>query len=222
MIDNKYINKDICTKCGGKCCKKSGCTYYVSDFESLKLEYLEQELDKGYISVVATLMIREMDDDTVQISPFLYLRARNKNRGVIDLMSFKTECASLTSTGCTFPDNKRPSGGVYCMPNVNNELCENKDLENETQKWAPYQNILSRIVKRRTGKTVNAKIKEDVEELIFNYYTQNYDIAGRDEIDEIEKVIPYLKKFYKEEYCKALLRISKTPDYVLKLCNNKK
>ena len=28
----EYENKEICKKCGGFCCKKSGCDYFVSDF----------------------------------------------------------------------------------------------------------------------------------------------------------------------------------------------
>ena len=39
--DPKYENKEICKQCGGYCCKKSGCDYFVSDFESMKLYYLE-------------------------------------------------------------------------------------------------------------------------------------------------------------------------------------
>ena len=39
--DPKYENIELCKKCGGYCCKKSGCDYFVSDFENMKLEYLQ-------------------------------------------------------------------------------------------------------------------------------------------------------------------------------------
>lgn len=31
----EYENKELCAKCGGICCKKSGCDYFVSDFQSM-------------------------------------------------------------------------------------------------------------------------------------------------------------------------------------------
>lgn len=34
--------------------KKSGCDYFVSDFENMKLDYLETVLNTGRVSVVAT------------------------------------------------------------------------------------------------------------------------------------------------------------------------
>lgn len=31
----EYVNKDLCEKCGGYCCKKSGCDYGVDNFDIL-------------------------------------------------------------------------------------------------------------------------------------------------------------------------------------------
>ena len=42
---DKYENLEICKECGGYCCKKSGCDYFVSDLESMNLEYLESFLN---------------------------------------------------------------------------------------------------------------------------------------------------------------------------------
>lgn len=42
-------NKDICTKCGGKCCKKSGCDYFVSDFDLINKNRLLEILATGNV-----------------------------------------------------------------------------------------------------------------------------------------------------------------------------
>ena len=57
---NKYEDLEICKKCGGYCCKKSGCDYFVSDLESMKLEYLENLLDSGRVSIIATFNFRRL------------------------------------------------------------------------------------------------------------------------------------------------------------------
>ena len=47
--------------------------------------------------------------------------------------------------------------------------CHNSvNLLDELEKWRPYQKVLERIVKRYTGMSVHAKLKEDVENLIQN------------------------------------------------------
>ena len=35
-MGNIYINKDLCFKCKGSCCKVSGCMYMPSDFKKMK------------------------------------------------------------------------------------------------------------------------------------------------------------------------------------------
>ncbi|MBE6156719.1 MAG: hypothetical protein E7161_03125 [Firmicutes bacterium] len=48
-------NKDLCAKCGEKCFKARGCIYFVTDFESMKFDYLESILDTGRVSIKAQL-----------------------------------------------------------------------------------------------------------------------------------------------------------------------
>ena len=38
----KYINYEMCKKCGGVCCKQNGCVYAPSDFKSMKYPNLKQ------------------------------------------------------------------------------------------------------------------------------------------------------------------------------------
>lgn len=49
----EYENKELCSKCGGRCCKKSGCDYYVSDFKSIDKNTIIKVLETGNVSIVS-------------------------------------------------------------------------------------------------------------------------------------------------------------------------
>lgn len=110
---NKVEDKNMCAKCGGFCCKKCGCDYFVSDFDNLKLDYLLNVLSEGKISVVASLNFKRIQNGKLTCLPVLSLRARNNNKEVIDLLSFKTTCSQLTLGGCSYNLEERPSGGQH-------------------------------------------------------------------------------------------------------------
>ena len=50
-------NREICGKCGGKCCKKSGCDYSTKDFNDLSVNAIYKKLEEGNISIVSFLRI---------------------------------------------------------------------------------------------------------------------------------------------------------------------
>ena len=89
-----FENKDICSKCKGVCCKKSGCDYSASDFEHLNTNFLYEKLKEGKISIVSYQDFKQIKGKITSTS-FLYLRARNKNRDIVDLLSLKTTCLLL-------------------------------------------------------------------------------------------------------------------------------
>lgn len=115
-------NKEYCSKCGGYCCRKCGCDYSPADFEDLSFNGLLNTLNEGNISVVSTLDFRRINGKLI-MAPLLYLRARNINRDVIDLLSFKTTCSMLREDGCFYEYPERPTGGKNLVPAFKKELC---------------------------------------------------------------------------------------------------
>jgi len=168
MENNKFENKNICAKCGGRCCQKSGCDYFVEDFESMETKYLEEFLKQGFASIVAFLEFEKLNSGKIVVTPILILRARNTNRDIIDLVSFKTKCMSLTDTGCKFDITNRPSGGSTLIPKENGQCEESVDKLIELKKYLPYQRVLQRLVKKFTGLTFEAKLSQDMEKLFFD------------------------------------------------------
>lgn len=205
MENIKYENKNICAKCGGMCCKKSGCDYFVSDFKDMSTSYLENFLKQGHASIVALLNVDELNGKYI-IEPLLMIRARNKGRDIIDLVSMKTECMSLTENGCKFDITKRPSGGATFLPKEDGFCEETVSKLAEARKFIPYQKTLQRLVKRFTGMTYEAKIKEDVENLIYDLLSENFEGVHPFEIKEMLTFLPILLQAYPEEYVNAKKR----------------
>lgn len=206
----EYENKELCRECGGKCCKKSGCDYYPSDFEVLNKSAVLELLKTGNVSIVSALIFSKTKEGKDVVSPFLYLRARNEDRDVIDLFSMKRQCSMLTPTGCSYDLENRPAGGVNLIPGK--DIC--KPLLNqadELKKWTPYQNMLSKIVTRYTGKSVMEVLRDDVSNVFYQVLTKQFDGVDEMEVADIKSCMPHLSRCYLEEYKEARAKAKCSP-----------
>lgn len=200
----KIENKEMCKICGGYCCKKSGCDYAPSDFKALGVNDLAKILESGNISIVAALKFSFAKDKLIA-TPFLYLRARNKNREVVDLLSMKTTCSMLREDGCTYSYEERPSGGVNLVPKKNSkDIClPNKDPLSIMKGWESYQRPLGKLVKRITGLSVEEKLRQDVIQLFYDILCENFEGVMDAEIADIRGLVIHLLKVYPQEYKEA-------------------
>lgn len=196
----KNENLEICKQCQGYCCKKSGCDYIPDDFPELSLSFLLAKLYEGYISIVSAQDFKSLPNGQIVNTPFLYLRARNVNRPIVDLLSMKTQCASLTKMGCAFTYEQRPYGGKNLVP-VRDGICYPKEDPVELiKKWTDYQKVLSRAVKRITGKSVDEQLRQDVEQLFLDILLENFHGVSKRELEEIDDLLPVLIRAYPIEF----------------------
>lgn len=152
MDNDKIENKSICAKCGGACCKKSGCGYLASDFSSLSFESLKEKLDEGNISIKAVLYF---NSETNSLQKVLVLKARSVDKEIVDLFSASSQCKMLTPTGCVYPLALRPSLGAFVKPSLDrNCKISNKQQIDAVKDWLNYQKVLKRLVKFYTGKSM--------------------------------------------------------------------
>lgn len=206
----KLEDKNICKKCKGDCCKKSGCDYSTDDFQDLSMKALEEILKEGKTSIVAAVRVGETKAGKKFIIPYLYLRARNKNREVVDLISLKSQCSVLTETGCPYTLENRPSGGVNLIPSKIKGHCRplNDPLE-IVAGWEKYQILLAKMVKKLTGKTVDNKLREDTENLIYDIAMEHFDYVHDREKHEIMPLIRELADIYPLECKRGIIRAKK-------------
>lgn len=202
----KYEDRNICSSCGGLCCKKSGCDYYVEDFPSITKNEILKVLSTGSISIVGAVNIQRFGKKSVA-SPILYLRARNKDRDIIDLFSMKKTCSMLTDSGCSYDLQHRPSGGASLIPKKNSAgffHCAPAVNQLEAlKKWLPYQNLLGKIVKRYTGKSVDEVFKEDVERVFYEVLAEQFEGVTKLEVRDISETVLQLIDCFPREFKNA-------------------
>ena len=203
-MENKYENKELCAKCGGICCKKGGCQYSPTDFESLKFEYLYEQLQAGYISIVCVVDFVNLKGKLIA-NPMLYVKSRNEGRPIIDLLSMRTKCSALTDTGCMYDFKNRPSGGKNLIPGGTPDKCypEIHPLE-FIKMWQPQQQVLRKLVKRINGRTVEAQLEIDTYNLFKDVLARKFDGIAPEEIENILGMLPMLSQVYSEATKKAI------------------
>lgn len=157
----QFENREICTKCGGKCCKHMGCHYSPMDFKDLSYEGLKKEIDKGHISI--DWWNGNPFDDDRNISRVYYLRVRNIESEIVD-GSWGGRCSLLTENGCSLTFNDRPKGGRKLIPQ---EIGACKDLYTKKDcviEWYEYNETMTKLAKEY--KTEDSF--EDLLKLIFD------------------------------------------------------
>ena len=207
-------NKELCSRCGGKCCKKSGCDYSVNDFSDKTLAGFIEILNEGNISIVSSIRFSRNRDGKLLVEPILYLRARNINRDVIDLFSMKTTCSMLTDKGCSYDSKHRPSGGLNLIPSETHKCYPYKDPLSIVEGWHSYQRILEKIVKKYTGKSVYDKLKEDIENTLYDFLMGKVDGISIVEIKDMKDITPLLLEAYPD--------IAKRISHKIKISNYQK
>lgn len=215
-MEVQFENKEICKKCGF-CCQKCGCDYASDDFEKISYDFLYSVLMEGNISIVSFFDFKELSNGKLIANPFLYLRARNKNRPIVDLLSMKTECSQLGPNGCKYNLQNRPSGGVNLIPMEDNKCYSLKDPKEIVLTWDRYQNVLSRLVKRITGNSIYAQLSLDVENLFYDILNKNYAGVSKTELVDVARMIPFLSITHSEEYRRANKKFNENNKIKLKI-----
>lgn len=205
-MENKYINEEMCKECGGRCCKKGGCQYAPTDFENLKFNYLLEKLNEGYISIVAALDVNNINGRSY-VTPYLYVKSRNVGRPVVDLYSLRTRCSALSDTGCMYDSEHRPSGGLNLIPakDEKGRCCyPEKDPMEFIQMWQPHQNVLRKLIKQLTGKSAEAKLKEDIYNVFLDIFYYRFEGVSKEELREVLNDTLMLQMNFQQEYVNAV------------------
>lgn len=193
-------NKDICRQCGGFCCKKSGCDYASTDFKNLGINNLYSILLEGRISIVSAISFEKLNNGKLFANPILFLRARNIDRPIVDLLSMKKTCSQLTKDGCSYEHDNRPAGGRNLVPALNRKCYSELPQMEIINTWNSYQRTLSRLVKKITGNTVDEQFRIDVENLFIDILNQNFDGVNEIELMDIKSLLPHLMNAFPQEY----------------------
>lgn len=207
----KNENKDMCKLCGGMCCLKCGCDYSANDFADLSYEGIKRELSVGDKSIVCFMDFKKDVYGKYFAIPFLYVRARNTGRDIVDLISMKKKCAVLIDTGCSHDYEHRPEGGRNLIPckKLGEPCLPMNDPFDIVKTWQPYQKVLKRIVKEYTKMDFKKRINLDVEDLFYDVLMENYQDVSVLERIELKSFVVMLAQAFPNELHNANVRYEK-------------
>ncbi len=133
-IREKTVNPKMCEKCGGRCCKQCGCSYFPEDFPDLSFEAIYRKISLNEVTIDTLYFLESLYNPLDE--PVYYLRVANKKGG---------GCIFLTDTGCKFSYEERPAGGRLLVPFWSG--CYYLYSEKEfIEKWMPYQKLLKDLI----------------------------------------------------------------------------
>lgn len=156
----KNTNYDMCKECGGACCKETGCMYVVDDFKPFNFRTIKSALDSGKVSLGS----QPIQFRAHQWSIILFLRARNKNGDIIDLVSKGGPCMMLDENGCTYSEEERPSLGLAIKPTKLGGPCGIQGGEQYMMEWINNYSQLQNFVTKYTNKDVYDLFMEELNE----------------------------------------------------------
>ncbi len=151
---NKYkqIDHSICAKCGGRCCKNSGCYYSTRDFKEISFESLAIHLLKGYTSIVG------IESELSGYDNSLVLKTRNVGQSIVDIGTpVSSQCILLGKSGCSLDDTKRPYGGRALIPQEGHSCIAGYTFREAVAEWMPYQGLLFQLVQCFMGNDIPFK-----------------------------------------------------------------
>lgn len=197
----KLEDKELCKKCGGRCCKNAGCDFSAQDFKEISIDELQKQIDSGKISIVVDVILNEKKE----LKFFLSVKMRNVGAPAIDFINFMPQpCSALTDEGCTFTFEDRPSGGRNLIP-MTSVACFY--IEDVYYTWEPYQNILEQLVILNTGLTAEEKTRERIEDIFYEYFQiGRFDFRNSDFSRFLSFFPPEKLVFFRNEIARALKR----------------
>lgn len=140
-----FENKEICSKCGGQCCKSMPGIFSPDDFEEVSINTLLPLLKTGKYTFESQFFKNKC---------VYFLRPSVRNfEGCIrsGRSSFYTSgsCTFLTDLGCELSAEKRPYECKNLEPNNNkDQKCKFHGINNDKTilKWNKYQDLIEEIL----------------------------------------------------------------------------
>ena len=140
-------NKQICSKCGGSCCKQMPGSCYPSDFGLPgNLDKLRKAINSGNYCIDWWEGDPRENKTEYEDRNCYYVRPATKDKvGVKYDPSWGGECVFLTEDGCELDADERPLNCKKLEPKSNGEcvLHDNVGKQDAVIAWLPYYDELA-------------------------------------------------------------------------------
>lgn len=147
MIQNNE-NKEVCSKCGGKCCKNVSGFYHPIDFDTI--------ITKDFIKYL-------IDNENVVIDAYVsddanlyFLRPRVDTDDKFVSFTYGGKCIHLTESGCSKSFEDRPYGCKYLKPTECNDASKSFTKWDAAMAWSEYSDLIYNIITEKYYNKENA------------------------------------------------------------------
>ena len=148
-IPKKHENKEICSECGGECCKKLPCTVFPGDLNFINEEILTEMVKGKYCFDYwegNPTNDNKYDDVTAY---FIRPKCKHETNKIVDA-SWGGECVFLTPKGCQLHKSIRPSEGKALIPTPKRPCIGigGWDKREASILWLPHNELITKIIKK--------------------------------------------------------------------------
>jgi Fe-S-cluster containining protein len=140
---------DLCTPCGGKCCKSMPGGTHPSDWGAPNTDVMLERLATAFRSGLWAIDWWEGDPrgleegDQEYVSQGFYVRPATKgDEGRVFYASWGGECTFLTATGCSFGHDDRPLECRTLEPKYPYRCEQHHGKHLTAIAWLPYHQVL--------------------------------------------------------------------------------
>lgn len=156
-------NKNICSECGGCCCKSYAGAYHPADFRhEITEEFLESLFDP--VTKISPVSIDWYENFEEYGRKGFYIRPRHVGGDEVD-PSYGAPCALLTPTGCSLDWEHRPWQCRALKPEKNHACGGHDGKRLAAEAWDQYHDILEKIYNKYNKDTFTGK-KPDIMNLL--------------------------------------------------------
>ena len=137
-FDDFLSTPEICSKCGGKCCKHFPCLFSPYDFIDVNnIDYMKNILDIGIICIAKSCY-----DNTLVLRP---RGIKDKKKIVSTRLPLDNKCILYSETGCMLSSSYRPAEALlYYAQTIDNHIpiYHTSDCTEDWQKYHDSMKIL--------------------------------------------------------------------------------
>ena len=146
MLDKSiYENKEICSACGGRCCKAAGCEIEPQDFVGeITKERILELLNTGVVCIEEFIYKYKYKDGYNEGFTLRMRGIKDKYKTTSHNLFMSNRCVLLNDNGCKLDFDNRPSGAKLLIPDKNQE-CYYPNYTPEI--WKDYFKLLGEIYK---------------------------------------------------------------------------
>jgi len=140
-------NKNLCSECGGRCCKKMAGIIFPQQLKEITVNNLSKMIQDGYCFDYWEGNPTTDDENEEKTAYFLRAKHKGYEFDVVD-PSWGGECVFLTEIGCKLDFYNRPFMCQALIPKEDYKCKISEEYTKQTASvaWLPFNEIIKEVI----------------------------------------------------------------------------